>query len=334
MKPVTASEGIDLLSVLGVRVLVKDAGAVTLTLNGRQTEARVHVRRSSPSRWDIHRDVEDDRARNAAPGILLYVIPKASARMVEVAQADSRIAIVSVHDRFAILERTRLEPSFLGADSFAHEPAATRGRVAWGRFALMRVLLRTSHPRTQIGLAVECGVSQVAISNGLRALDTAVVRTQNGWCALRPETLWEQFLAEYPGPQGISSFWLGLDSIVRQAQTVRQVAPELDILVSGDPAGDQLAPWRVARRAVVYAHTGLDLAECGFSETSRENATLEYVVPADPTIWSTARAWTAAASSGMVDPVLVAWDVQRTGGPDAADAVERIRRQVLASWLL
>jgi hypothetical protein len=138
-------------------------------------------------------------------------------------------------------------------------------------------------------LAAECGVSQVTVSNGLRTLDNAVVRNEGGCRAPRLETLWDRFLTEYPGPQGISSYWLSLEDIVRQAQKVRDAAAELDVIVSGDPAADLLAPWRVARRGVVYARTGLDLARLGFSETTRENATLEYVVPADPTIWSTAR---------------------------------------------
>jgi hypothetical protein len=333
MRPVTASEGIDLLTALGVNVLVRDADTVSLTLQGRRTIARVHVRRSPPSRWDIQRDVESDRTRDPAPDILLYVVPKASAGLAEAATADSKIAVVSVQDRVVILAGTRMEDTLPGAPASARGPAAARGRVAWGRFALLRVLLRTSRPRAQTDLAAECGVSQVTISNSLRALGTTVAREMGGWRAPRPETLWDQFLAEYPGPQGISSYWLGLEPIVHQAQTVRDAAAELDVLVSGDPAADLLAPWRVARRAVVYARTGLDLARLGFSETTRENATLEYVVPADPTIWSTAQTWTSTVSGWTADPVLVAWDVQRTGGPDAADAVERIRRTVLASWL-
>ena len=107
---------------------------------------------------------------------------------------------------------------------------------------------------------------------------------------------------------------------MRQAQTVRDAAAELDVIVSGGPAADLLAPWRVARHAVVYARTGLDLARLGFSETTRVNAALEYVVPADPTIWSTGRAWSSPVSGCTADPALVAWAVQRTGGPDAADA--------------
>lgn len=333
MRSVTASEGLNLLTALGVNVLVRDADTVTLTLHGRLTVARVHVRRSPPSRWDIQRDVESGRSRDPAPDILLYVVPKASAGLAEAASVDSKIAVVSVQDRVVIFEGKRIEDMVTGALASARGPAAARGRVAWGRFALLRVLLRTSRLRAQTDLAAECGVSQVTISNGLRALDTAVVRDEGGWRAARPETLWDRFLAEYPGPQGISSYWLSLDAIVRQAQTVRDAGAEVDVLVSGDPAADLLAPWRVARRAVVYARTGLDLARIGFSETTRENATLEYVVPADPTIWPTARAWTSTASGLTADPVLVAWDVQRTGGPDAADAVERIRRTVLDGLL-
>ena len=159
----------------------------------------------------------------------------------------------------------------------------------------------------------------------LNLLGTTVARETGGWRALQPEALWEQFLAEYPGPQGITSYWLGLDSVIRQAQAARDAAAELDVLLSGDPAADLIAPWRMGRRAVLYAQTGLDLAQFGFSETTRENATLECVVPADPTIWSTARAWASTASGWTADPLLVAWDVQRTEGPDAADAVEKIR---------
>ncbi len=257
----------------------------------------------------------------------------ATAGLAEAASLDPTVSVVSVQDRVVFLAGERVEYGLLRGLAPSRRPAPARGRVAWGRFALFRVLLRTPRPRTQIDLATECGVSQVAISNALRALDTAVTRETGGWHALRPDALWEQFLTKYPGPQGITSYWMGLGSITRQAQAAQDAAAELDVLLSGDPAADLIAPWRMGRRAVVYAQTGLDLAQFGFSETTRENATLECVVPADPTIWSTARAWTSTGSGWIADPVLVAWDVQRTGGPDAADAVERIRRAVLAGWL-
>lgn len=95
IKTVTASEGIDLLTALGARVVVRDAGTVTLTVGGKPTIASVHVRRSSPSRWDIRRDIASDRAREGGSGILLYVVPQATAALAEAASEDSRIAVVS-----------------------------------------------------------------------------------------------------------------------------------------------------------------------------------------------------------------------------------------------
>lgn len=332
-RTVTASEGIDLLTALGVDVAVQDAETVTLTLEGRSETARVRVRRTPPSQWDIRRDVESDRARDARSDIVLYVVPQATAALTEAASTDERIAVASVRDRVVILARKRIHAPSGAFSSQRHGAVPARGRAAWGRFALIRALLRTPRPRTQRELADECGVSQVAISNGLRALDGAVVRDEDGWRALRPEKLWEQFLTEYPGPQGITSYWLGLDPIVVQAKNVRDAADGSGGLVSGDTAADMIAPWRVGSRGVVYARTGLDLARLGFSETTPENATLEYVVPADQTIWSTARAWSREAPARMADPVLAAWDVRRTGGPDAEEAVERIERAVLAGWL-
>jgi hypothetical protein len=331
---VTASEGIDLLAELGAPVTVRDARTVTLTVDGKRTIARVHVRRSAPSLWDIQRDIDVDRAGRVDPGIIIYVVPQATPALTRVASKDSRIAVVSVRDRVVILAGTRREGSLPGSLIVARNAGAPRrGRVAWGRFALLRALLRTHRSRTQIELAAECGVSQVAISHGLRVLGTAVVRDKSGWRAVRPEMLWEQFLTEYPGPQGITSYWLGLDPIVRQADAVIAATVELGCLVSGDTAADLIAPWRIGIKAVVYARTGVDLAGFGFAETTRANATLELVVPADPTIWATARAWSVSASPEMVDPALVAWDGQRIGGPDAAEAVARIQRTVLADWL-
>jgi len=332
-RTVTASEGIDLLTALGVDVAVQDAETVTLALEGRSVIARVRVRRSAPSQWDIRRDAESDRARDARSDLVLYVVPRATVALTETASADERIAVASVHDGVVILRRKTIHVPG-GTRAAAQDQAEpTRGRVAWGRFALMRALLRTPRPRIQIELANECGVSQVTVSNGLRALDAWVVRDEAGWRALRPEKLWEHFLAEYPGPQGITTYWLGLDAVGMQARKVRDAAAEFDGLMSGDTAADEIAPWRIDRRAVIYARTGLNLASLGFSETNRANATLEYVVPADRTIWSTARAWTRGAPVWMADPVLAAWDVRRTGGPDAEEAVERIERTVLAGWL-
>ena len=69
-----------------------------------------------------------------------------------------------MQDRVVILAGKKIESTLPGALASARGPAAARGGVAWGRFALLRVILRTPRPRTQMDLAAECGVSQVTIA--------------------------------------------------------------------------------------------------------------------------------------------------------------------------
>jgi hypothetical protein len=193
-------------------------------------------------------------------------------------------------------------------------------------------LVRTSRPRSQADLARECGVSPTSVAQALASLDASVVRTEEGWRALRPERLWEQFFAEYPGPQGITTYWRGPGPVVQQALRVCAAAQRNEAVVSGDAAADAISASRPARLAVVFARSGADLASIGFAETTRKKATLAYVVPADLTIWSTALAFSAGVPGRMTDPVLTAWVVRWSGGADSADAVAGIERAVVEEW--
>ncbi|MBH0122523.1 hypothetical protein I0Q12_24705 [Rhodococcus sp. CX] len=51
------------------------------------------------------------------------------------------------------------------------------------------------------------------------------------------------------------------------------------------------------------------------------------MVPADPTLWRTARA-VSDAPVILVDPVIAVHDVLRTPGPDAAEAAGQLRRAI------
>ena len=89
------------------RPLWRVSDTVTLTEHGRRTIARVHVRRSPPSRSDIQRDEESRRSRVPVPDILLYVVPKASAGLAEAASVVSKFAVVSVQDGDAIARQAQ-----------------------------------------------------------------------------------------------------------------------------------------------------------------------------------------------------------------------------------
>ncbi|MBM7505911.1 hypothetical protein ACFPER_02260 [Agromyces aurantiacus] len=146
----------------------------------------------------------------------------------------------------------------------------------------------------------------------------------------------EAFLAQYPGPRGITTNWYSLDPVITQANEIARGVDDARVLVSGDAGAgagaDLIAPWRKPTRAIVYGRTGLDLTANGFAESDPERATLEYTVPADPTIWATATAFALSASPRTVDPLICAHDVRRIGGPDADDAVEHLLESIERDW--
>ncbi|NQX29308.1 hypothetical protein HQQ81_18330 [Microbacteriaceae bacterium VKM Ac-2854] len=233
---------------------------------------------------------------------------------------DPSLAIIAVDDEVAVVGGNR----YSLAGTVAAPPSPHR-RIPWGRFALMRTLARTEIPRTQKQLAAESGVTQAAVSLELHRMAEAVRRTAGGWHSTDRRALWRRFLAEYPGPRGIVAHWYSVQPVIPQADAAASVVPGARL--SGDVAADLLAPWRIPRRAVVYGTAGVDLSRLSFAESSAAEATLDLVVPTDPTVVATARAWDP--SGRVVDPLIAAWDVLHSGGADAAEAAAQIQQSAL-----
>ncbi|WP_188744814.1 hypothetical protein [Agromyces bauzanensis] len=318
---VTTDAAIDLLQRAGTAVRVESVG--DLDLDGIPVEVKVRTR---PTPSDLRRELSRRRHRGAT-GKLAYVVPRATPSLVSVAVQEPTVVLIGVDDATLVNDGTLVR---LG-NSLVAERRPAPARVAWGRFALIRSLLRTPEPRTQRQLASESGITQAAVSKGLHEIGEAALAARRGSLPAA-ELLWARFLEEYPGARGIRSHWYSLDSPVRQVELVQRAYP--GTLVSGDTGADRIAPWRVVTGARVYSHAGLDLASLGFAEASPDEATLTLVVPADPTIWATSAAWVEArtAPAGTADPLIIAHDVMRTGGSDVADAVERLHDQVFEAW--
>lgn len=250
-----------------------------------------------------------------------FVVRRANGSSRARARDDRSVAMIAVDDGIAII----------GGASYARaiEPVSAGPllrRMPWGRFALMRSLARTSSPRTQSRLATESGITQAAVSLELRRMGDAVERTRAGWFSVDRPALWQRFLGEYPGPRGIVEHWFSVQPVIAQSNAAASVVP--NALLSGDSAADILAPWRTPRQAVVYGTAGADLSRLTFAESDATEATLRVVIPADPSITATARAWDPTGRT--VDPLIAAWDVLRSGGADAAEAVARLERSVSA----
>lgn len=318
----TADAGIDLLASSGLNVAIDSAS--DLVVDGVPVELKVYARNPSPS--DVMRILDQARQRGvrneSTNRRLLIVMPSVPTSIRTLAEATPDLAVAGVNDSILIWGR---QTQFLGLVDDIEDVGRPRGRPSWGRHALMRVLLFSDEPRTQVELAAQIGTSQAAVSKALKDWMGTVEKANGRWRAVEPERLWDRFLDTYPGPGGITESWYSLDPIIKQAEDAQATSP--DVLLSGDAAADTIAPWRVPRKALVYAKKGLPLARAKFAEAARDEASLEVVIPADPTIWATAAAWSAHPRT--VDPVLAAWDVRRTGGPDAGEAIDRLARRVL-----
>ncbi len=318
MPRITATDGIELITSMGLPVEVKTFTDVTVA----ERNARVYVRQTPPTPSSVRADDRDVEVR-------LYVVPRLTESLRALATEDHRIAVAAIWDGVVLLagEEHRIPP----ATPDAHPDRSTR-RVAWGRYALMRALARTREPRTQAQLAKETGVTQAAISQSLRHFGDLVSKSAEGWWAHDVREIADTFLAQYPGPRGITTGWYSLEPVMRQARTVIDVAGDEGAVISGDAGADMIAPWRKPGKAVVYGRTGLDLAAHGFAESDLGTASLEYTVPADRTIWTTALAFAAGRTPRTADPLICAHDVMRIGGSDADDAVERLIARVEHEW--
>ncbi|TFD79903.1 LysR family transcriptional regulator [Cryobacterium sp. Sr8] len=328
---VTADAGIELILSTGIPLHVTGSSAVDLWMHpGALTPATVKVRQKPPTPSEIQRDLERTEHTGPARTTLLYIVPRLTSTLREMAAVNRSLAIAALSDQTVLIDGREFRPET--SNSRAELTQEHVRRQPWGRHALTRVLLRTCEPRPQTVLAKEAGVTQAAVSQALKALEDQVERHGRGWVATNPGALFDQFLATYPGPRGIRTSWYGLDPVANQARRVLEAGTGLGALLSGDAAADSISPWRIPSRAVIYAHAGMNLAKLGFAESNADSATLEYTVPADHTLWATAQAWVEASQLQTVDPLITAWDVIRIGGPDAGDAVGKLRETVLSSW--
>lgn len=325
-------KAVELLVTAGFEVSARPerGGGIGLVVSrdGESAVVDPSLRQRTAAEWaDVLRELENADER------VVVVVTSASRRLIEVAKRDGRLNIVSLGNRFIVWNREEITP--LGALATAHMPSAvSNGRFKpWGRWAIMRAYLLNGEPRSQVMLARETGVTQKCVTMANWALGSLVVKSADGWLAVNRPALWERFLAEYSGPGGTTTHWCGRETITDESDSVLAAGESTGVqtLCSGDSAADRLAPWRVPLRAVVYATAGLPLETLGLTQTTRERATLTFTVPADRTVWRTAALWSQHRATRTVDPVIAAWDVSRTGGPDADGAVARLRDLVLAS---
>lgn len=196
-----------------------------------------------------------------------------------------------------------------------------------GTFAVLRRLL-VGRPGRQTDLASSTGLSQPRVSQILAALTTdSLVRRERGrWRVADWDEALSLWVARYPGPGGVTTYWAGLDDPWSQALAALDALPASSV-VSGDLGADLLAPWRQPQRATIYAPALHDLTRTGLVQVgSPTEATLLVCIPADPSVWPAEAI--ARTSHGrkinVADPIQVLWDIRADHDADSAQAADRL----------
>lgn len=321
------SEGLQLLRRSNIQINSGDLHDLDLRFpDGSTRHVNVKSSRTAPPPSKL-RDDRTQRAANGAPR--LYVTRHATDTLRALADSGD-IDLIAVADQLIIFDGRVFLDSQSRAPRGQQRPR--RGNPPWIRWAIERLLV-LGEPMTQKDIADALSTTQQSVSHALRGHAFAD-RTSSGWTTTRRGELLDAYLDEYPGPGGAVTHWYGLDPVVRQAETAREFCAEMDVaaLKSGDVAADTYAPWRLPTTAAIYTSEFLDFVPAGLSPATSGEHTLIATVPADPTLWRTARAL-CTANTVLADPVIALHDVLRSPGPDAAEAAERLRQAIISgTW--
>lgn len=326
---VESAEGVELLLDVGLDRRVVGSRDVEIAAgDGHWSRRRVLLLRHSPSPTELQRALITTATGDDG---LYFVVGRAGTTLVDAARRDPRIAYGAVDDGVV---------SFLGelyrAEMERAHTRSTPGRTSWVRLAVLRLFaLAPAVPLSQSAIARRIGASHVAVGKQITRLDELVDRTGAGWRATDRAGCWDRFMAEYPGPRGLRSYWAATDEVAGQLARIEHVLPDqsnASLTISGDFAADFYAPWRRPTRIVGYVTWQPPLEHHGFASVRGSEATVELRIAQDPTILHMACAWPTTAGGAerrLVDPLIAAWDLSRTPGSDVEAAVQRLRDQAL-----
>ncbi len=325
---VESAEGVELLLDVGLERRVTGSADVEIRADdGRWTRWQVKVLRHSPSPAEVDRALA--ALKTSRHDGALFVVARAGSTLTEAARRDERVAYAALSDGvvsfFGEIRRTGDE----------RPPQAQRpGRTSWARLGALRLFaLIDRHTLSQSEIARRIGVSHVAVGKQLSRLEPLIERTVKGWRAVDRVKCWEKFLADYPGPRGLVSFWTATGEVSGQLARLERVVREQHgvLVISGDVAADFYAPWKRPTRITAYVTEQPPLEERGFADVRAADAIVELRVARDPTILAMSRTWPSpdGGQRRYADPLITAWDLSRTPGGDVSSAVEELRDRAI-----
>jgi len=298
--------------------LVPESAIAFRSADGRRVLRGTNRRVPTPS------DIRDDLEQLHPDERVLYVVDRLTPSLRAAAMREPRLIFLDLSTGAAWMDARASH-----ADRPDRRSVTKRGRRPFGQLAVARALLLGGRFRRQQDLAELLGLTQSAVSQALTRLGDGVVRAAVGFEAGDRALLLRLADEEYPGAGGITTHWWHDGDLETQA---RMVQAQDGVVLSGDLAARRISAWRKPERVTAYAPTGLDAARLGFALADAADHTLSVTVPADRTLFATARAF--GVEPGFADPVITAHDVERTGSTgDQQEAAERIRALILrGAW--
>ena len=214
---------------------------------------------------------------------------------------------------------------------------ATTATRRWGAgtSALVRAMIATTRPVTQVELATLVGVSQPRVSQVLGRLMTssAVTSTTDGYVGHRKQLVDLYVDNHRPALVAGELPWYSLRPMREQVDLLCAHATSTGtrVAVSADLAPDLLAPWRHPTLTVVYTDDVLDLTAAGFVRAEgRVDATAIVRHTSDTTLLAAFEPWPRSVNGlPLVDPVQQIWDLHDLGGADRVEAADRLTTAVL-----
>lgn len=299
---------------------------LNLQIDGEMVHCLVEVRSRAPYPGEVE-GLEPLRDAIETIGVPLLVAPYVSqptGRMLTDAKWSWADALGNADIRARGVRINRRVPKPVANSEKSGIPTGT------GSWTIIRSAIATGGVDGVTELAKQTGVSQPRVSQVLSHLTGAGFLEREGrssWAADRSALL-DAFLENYPGARGATSWLYSLDPPQHTCDQIISLArsSSCQAVVSGDVAADRLMPWRVPTHVTVYAaehhlptRLGLEAA------IGPDDGNVEIIVPADTSVF-------LPFGSGdplTAHPTQVIWDLQRLGGSDRLEAVER-----LSEWLL
>ena len=204
-----------------------------------------------------------------------------------------------------------------------------------GTASIVRLLVASEAPATQVALAAAVGVSQPRVSQVIKQLTEldAVRATPGGFVGRRARLLDLYLDRSRPATVEPDSFWYSTRSIPEQARRIVEAAARehAQVAFSADLGPDLLVPWRHPTMAVVYAGSSLGLETAGLVRAEgRADASTIVRRTNDQKLLVPAPSWPRAVDGiPLVDPVQQWWDLIDLGGDDRREAAGRLRRAIL-----